>query len=316
MPESKLIIDAGAQRITGVKQSMKRLRGRFMDAVDVALGDLLTDDAGRLVILGGFGKSQSQPPGRNLDHFANNEGWCDDTSDGPVRARLSGSAETIEADSAWVIVTPPDFAPPIENVVTLYDVVYAMMAKLIDASLNVTDASRVSFTKDIYPILRRVSKLRWVSPDAARGHPEAGPLDSWEVEYIHGGRPHKLRAKFLVDATGRSSLLARRQGARRIRFDRLLGVIGIFSASSLKNGETSAWPRGLRFDFEGVGAFKDGLDRLRRQTASGEHRFGLGVVNGALSVTTVNPNRIPTGSYDYRLRIADLDLQDMMAVSK
>jgi hypothetical protein len=33
------------------------------------------------------------------------------------------------ADSAWVIVAPPDFAPPIENVITLYDVVYNVMAK-------------------------------------------------------------------------------------------------------------------------------------------------------------------------------------------
>jgi hypothetical protein len=35
-----------------------------MDAVDVPLGDLLTDDAGRLIVLGGFGKSQSVPAHR------------------------------------------------------------------------------------------------------------------------------------------------------------------------------------------------------------------------------------------------------------
>src|SRR5215217_7095074 len=43
--ESKLIIDAGSQKVSGAGQSMKRLQGRFMDAVDVPLGDLLTDSA-------------------------------------------------------------------------------------------------------------------------------------------------------------------------------------------------------------------------------------------------------------------------------
>ena len=174
VPETKLIIDAGAQKMTGRSQDMKRLRGRFMDAIDVSLGDVLTDSAGRLIVLGGFGKSQPFPEGRAAepaDDFANHDGWCDDTSDGPVRAtvRLNGSAETVEADSAWVIVGPPDFAPPIENVVTLYDLVYSVMAQHADPSLRVSDATKVSFTADIYPILRRVSKLRWVSDVAADG---------------------------------------------------------------------------------------------------------------------------------------------------
>jgi hypothetical protein len=178
----KLIIDAGPRRIGGAGQDMKRLQGRFMDDMDVPLGDLLTDSAGRLIVLGGFGKSRSSPsdgPPKPLDSFADNDGWCDDTSDGPVRAtiRLNGSTETIEADSAWVIVAPPDFAPPIESIVTLYDVVYDMMAKF-DSSLAVSDATKVSFTKDIYPILRRVSNMHGASdiagrfhhPDIKRGH--------------------------------------------------------------------------------------------------------------------------------------------------
>ena len=106
---------------------------------------------------------------RRSSSFANNDGWCDDTSDGPVRAKvtLKGGAQTVEADSAWVLVAPPDFAPPIENVVTLYDVVYDQTARVADPSLAVTDTSKVSFTKDIYPLLRRVSMLRWVSGVAA-----------------------------------------------------------------------------------------------------------------------------------------------------
>jgi len=169
VPENKLVIDAGPRKISGVGQDMKRLQGRFMD-IDVPLGDLLTDSVGRLIVLGGFGNSQS-PSGSPLVEYANNDGWCDDVSDGPVRAtiQLNGSTETIEADSAWVIVAPPDFAPPIENVVTLYDVVYNMMAKF-DPSLAISNATKVSFTHGIYPIFRRVSNMHWVSMVAAIGH--------------------------------------------------------------------------------------------------------------------------------------------------
>jgi len=74
------------------------------------------------------------------------------------------------------------------------------------------------------------------------------------------------------------------------------------------DGEASAWPRGLRFDFDGVGPFKDRLNDLRKQTTDGGHRFSVTVEKGALSFTTINPDHIPTGTYNYRLRIADLDI--------
>jgi hypothetical protein len=154
---------------------MQKLSGKFMKTMDVQLGDLLTDAAGRLIVLGGHGKSQSLPQSP-LEHFADNDGWCDDMADGPVRAtvRLNGSAVSIAADPAWVIVAPPDFAPPIENVVTLYDAVFNMMARF-DPRRAVSDTTPVSFTKDIYPILHRVSHLHWVSAVAAERHGEGKP---------------------------------------------------------------------------------------------------------------------------------------------
>ena len=172
------MIDPGPATIGGVSQKPKRLQGRFLNQLDVPLGDLLTDAAGRLIVLGGFGTSQSVPPNAPLQSFANNDGWCDDASDGPVRARVTihGSNVTVEADPAWVLVAPPDFAPHLENVVTLYDVVYDRAARLCDPSLAVTATSKVSFTRDIYPLLRRVSMLRWVSgvADKEPAHGEKG----------------------------------------------------------------------------------------------------------------------------------------------
>jgi flavin-dependent dehydrogenase len=56
----------------------------------------------------------------------------------------------------------------------------------------------------------------------------------WQVEYTSGstgsGPCHQLRARFLIDATGRAAVLARQQGAKRINADRLVGLAGILVA--------------------------------------------------------------------------------------
>ena len=89
------------------------------------LGALRTDGSGRLLMLGGFGHSGSlhEPPA--LTDYANNDGWWDDISDGPVRATVQlANGEVIEAKPAWVLVAPPAYAPQIGNLVTLYDTMF------------------------------------------------------------------------------------------------------------------------------------------------------------------------------------------------
>ena len=166
----KLIIDPGEKSIAGASAPRERLQGSFKDT-PVVLGDLLTDSKGRLIVLGGFGNSASVPPGQPLEHFANNPGWHDDVSDGSVRAtlRLKGASADLAVDSAWVIVAPPDYAPEIQNVITLWDVVADMTARLRPKT-EVADETPVSFTRDIAPILRRVSMMHWVSGVADLGH--------------------------------------------------------------------------------------------------------------------------------------------------
>lgn len=51
----------------------------------------------------------------------------------------------------------------------------------------------------------------------------------WKVEIAHGAQCHSFSTKFLVDATGRASYAARKQGATRIAWDRLIGVVSFFS---------------------------------------------------------------------------------------
>jgi Tryptophan halogenase len=52
----------------------------------------------------------------------------------------------------------------------------------------------------------------------------------WRIAFGSAGQPHTLCATWLVDATGRKALVARRQGARRITVDRLVGLIGFIAA--------------------------------------------------------------------------------------
>ncbi len=96
------------------------------------LGDILTDDKGRLLVLGGHGNSGSYKEGvgePRITSYANNDGWFDDTSDGPVMARLKMKSD--DADNyryidvegpAWVICAYPSFVPAVLDMITLEDV--------------------------------------------------------------------------------------------------------------------------------------------------------------------------------------------------
>ena len=74
--------------ISGKDQAAKEFNGVFLEK-PVYLGELRTDAKGRLVVLGGRGKSESVPPGADLPDFANNDLWHDDVADGPVTATVT-----------------------------------------------------------------------------------------------------------------------------------------------------------------------------------------------------------------------------------
>ena len=121
-----LKIDPGPRRVTGQHDRAVFNTGRFLGK-RVYLGEIRTDHSGRLLVLGGRGESFS-PDGQPLTTFANNYGWTDDTSDGPVTARVRlGSAE-LPVDPAWVVVAPPNYAPALAaDCCTLYDVISQTM---------------------------------------------------------------------------------------------------------------------------------------------------------------------------------------------
>jgi flavin-dependent dehydrogenase len=51
----------------------------------------------------------------------------------------------------------------------------------------------------------------------------------WEITIACGHRHNGFTADFLIDATGRRCSLARRQGAKRISYDHLIGLVGFLS---------------------------------------------------------------------------------------
>jgi flavin-dependent dehydrogenase len=59
---------------------------------------------------------------------------------------------------------------------------------------------------------------------------KAAPCGGWQIDFLAEDRCQCIRASFLVDATGRASSLARRLGAKRNRYDRLVGVVGFVTS--------------------------------------------------------------------------------------
>src|ERR1700680_404272 len=103
------------------------------------LGEMLTEDAGRLLVLGGYGRSgtENDGPGEpHIDDYANTDGWYDDVSDGPVMARLIMFSEQVRGNRyidveypAWVIVGYPRFVPQILDIVTMDEVLYDLFLR-------------------------------------------------------------------------------------------------------------------------------------------------------------------------------------------
>jgi hypothetical protein len=177
----KLVIDPGPGTIRGRETSgpeYRLNRGTFWGK-PVGLGELRTDATGRLIFLGGYGVSASYD-GSRAEDFANNDGWHDDVSDGPVTARLSIDGREIPVDPAWVVVAPPNYAPDILGVRTLYDLLFDTFVQ----AGRLPFPERISFTRDIYPMLRGFSTLQWVNYGFAVQFGWGGPHDFLDPEYL------------------------------------------------------------------------------------------------------------------------------------
>ena len=158
------------------------------------LGQLRTDAQGRLIVIGGKGKSVSSTvPTPTLTHWSNNNGWFDDTGDGPVTATVTlTNGKTYQMDgidsvsgkpwagSAWVTTTVPRNAPSQQSVITLYDCLY-------DVAVRSLPYPKESALYDDGGPLASVRRLQVdLTPGAAREFPTYVPDFATEVSRIVG----------------------------------------------------------------------------------------------------------------------------------
>lgn len=139
-------------------------------AIDT-LGEMETDDDGRLIVIGGRGRAVAwtRPDGTPYPLAADvdNDGWFDDTADGPVSARLvfdDGSTATVVG--AWVISTDPAYAPQTLNVVSLWDDIYDTFVRKLGLRPDIYDRRYrddyvAGFCDDIQPIFIAAALQQW-----------------------------------------------------------------------------------------------------------------------------------------------------------
>ncbi|RED97888.1 LodA/GoxA family CTQ-dependent oxidase [Marinoscillum furvescens] len=166
------------------------------------LGKIMTNDQNELIVIGGNGHSGSylSGPGEpKIEAYANNDGWFDDTSDGPVYAKLIFADErdnqyryAAVEDPSWVVVGYPRYVPQIADMITLEDLLTDVNiqhfgtnqylygeapfdgSKTVDTAKNLEDW-RINprkqwnddyypyFYRDVWPILQRPNQMQWVS---------------------------------------------------------------------------------------------------------------------------------------------------------
>jgi hypothetical protein len=174
---SQLAIDPGSRSVLRGNLRACFDTGMFF-GVPVYLGEIRYAEGGRLLFLGGRGESAPASTDYALTTFANNPGWHDDTSDGPVAASVRIGGREIPVDSAWVVTAPPNYAPDLVATQPLYDVI-------VDAlQLMVVPEKVPSFTRHILPIFRQFQDSQWVNAGFATMFGFGGLTDFTRAELI------------------------------------------------------------------------------------------------------------------------------------
>lgn len=183
----ELVIDAGEVTISGAskKGDEYQCTGKFQ-GVEVGLGSLETDEAGRLIFVPAAGVSASPDgtlifdPQNNPNPFINADGWYDDACDGPVTAEVTIEGRKIPCEDAWVLSAPPDYAPNVASVRTLYD----LLRNLFIEHRWHEPPSKISFRRDVYPTLQRLTGLGWVNKGFEIQYGLAGPYPFEDPSFL------------------------------------------------------------------------------------------------------------------------------------
>jgi hypothetical protein len=225
-------------------------------------------DFNRLLVLGGFGNSGSMLGGfgnPKIESFANNDGWFDDVSDGPVNARFVGTVVAIDGrpvvpagpstlapaaiEPAWVIVGYPRYVPEALDVVTMDDVLFDIAVRQFgyvpylygvppyDGSATVPqDANglklwrgKATWNSNFRPYFRRD-----ILPILLR------PLDAqnfMDKDALTGGNPHDASpgGNFNFDQLSKPPFPGEPEADRKHRYDMRQFLYGVLRKPGLEN---------------------------------------------------------------------------------
>ena len=155
---SMLVTRATPRTISGAGAAPQPLNGGAFEGVSIELGEVFTDRSGRLIVMPADGRAIPGPGAPPLTGLSS-DGWTDDTCDGPVRATVRLNGRTLQAESAYVVCTSPDWGPSVaEGILTLCDAVESGLYTANRIKKPATD-----FSRDIYPIFRRLTDTQWVN---------------------------------------------------------------------------------------------------------------------------------------------------------
>lgn len=190
----KLIIDPGPRTVSGPSQKAQfdqasvpagYTHASFPPPVQFGqqvrtLGELRTDAAGQLLVLGGLGVSGGND---SITSFAGADSWHDDIADGPVTCTVTLATGEVLSLKAWCIVGSPKFVPEIANIVTLDDTMQDVAVRELGANPDLysnacfNEGYVANFERDVRPILERPGAYRWVANVPSMNSVSPPPFD-------------------------------------------------------------------------------------------------------------------------------------------
>jgi hypothetical protein len=123
----------------------------------VSLGTIEYDD-GALIFYAADGVSASLNPSDLNTDFADNSNWYDDICDGRITATITSHSTGIthrlddSESAAWVATAPPDYAPQIQPISTLYDIICGAGVDKYESEFSL-----------VFPMLYRLYRMQWVN---------------------------------------------------------------------------------------------------------------------------------------------------------
>ena len=315
--DRELIIDPGPRTVQTPGERRLFDTGYFR-STGVPLGEIAMETTGPLRVLGGFGHSGSDPQQPRLTstkgHRADNSHWFDDISDGPVSVRIELNDRTIAVSSAWVIVAPPDFAPGVKNLITLYDAIYDLAVRRGVLTGPTSPPNRPSFQEHIQPILVRMQGYRWVNRFGIDGFFQDGISSInmqgegefrglWEKLADPSSASSKLRTSFVSRLrnpdysapTGELNPLAYIPRLRNIRRGRT-GADDVVPLTVTQYKIMQAWAEGNFVNNLGQSAATELLPDLQTRMAldscvGGAWTRDRGITRGPLQCRSISPRR-------------------------